>query len=135
MIKENLRNQITHEDQLLGKRTTAFLIGNGFLMGALGIIDTSFEKHAIAALGLFASIIWLVISWQSRMVLAALHQAYDRKFPHDKIKKLIAKNTLWKRKWIGTMFGPTELMSFWLPFFILATWFSINLNLHFTFIS
>ena len=68
MDKKELRTRITQEDTLLGSRTEAFLLGSGFLMTALGISDVDFEKSAIGVLGLFISLIWFLVGWQSRLL-------------------------------------------------------------------
>ena len=131
MEPNDIRERTNQEDTLLGNRTTAFLLGNGFLMAAFGITGDTFEKHVMAALGVGISLIWLLVAWQSRQAITALHEIFLNHYPNDKINTLIFERILWKRKVVMTAFGPTELMAFWLPGVVLAAWTVINVNLLF----
>lgn len=128
--KDELRERITQEDALLGTRTTSFLLGNGFLMAALGISEVSFEKAIIAALGVAIALIWLLVCWQSKRAITVLHQLYHQHFPDDPINKAVFSKLMWEKKFLGNLFGPTALIASWLPFIILTTWVSININMH-----
>lgn len=130
MDKRELRKRITEEDALLGNRTISFLLGCGFLMAALGISSVDFEKYVIGALGICVSLIWLSIAWQTRQAITALHNLYEEHFPDDEINQAVFSEIMWKRKIVGTIFGPTELVSFWLPLALLIAWVSVNLNMH-----
>ena len=132
MDKKELRERVTQEDALLGTRTIAFLLGNGFLMAALGISDVDFEKYSMGGLGVFISFIWLSIGWQTRQAITVLHNLYHKEFPDDEINKAVFSKIMWQKKIVGTIFGPTELMTFWLPMVVLCTWLSLNYNMHFS---
>lgn len=131
--KKELRDRITQEDNLLGSRSITFLLGNGFLMAAHGISDIDFEKYSIAALGVLVTIIWLSIARQTRDAITVLHNLYHKEFPDDEINNAVFSKILWKRKLVGTVFGPTELMTFWLPISVFIAWMFINVSMHFSF--
>jgi hypothetical protein len=106
MDKKELRTRITQEDTLLGSRTEAFLLGSGFLMTALGISDVDFEKSAIGVLGLFISLIWFLVGWQSRQAITSLHNLYHREFPDDEINRAVFSKSCGGEKSWGRLLDP-----------------------------
>ncbi len=128
MDKKELRDRINHVDTLLGSRTVAFLIGNGFVMTAFSNSSNIFDKYTLSILGLIIALIWLFIGWQTRQSITSLHLLFVSKFPEDEINQTVFKKVWWKRKYVGTSLGTTELISFWLPFTIFITWGIVNLN-------
>ncbi|MCK8515735.1 hypothetical protein M0534_05260 [Methylonatrum kenyense] len=131
MDKKSLRERITEEDTLLSSRTLAFLLANGFLIAALGISGVEFERKAIGILGISLTIIWFCIGWQVRRAITALHEIYHENFPDDEVNRAVFSRIFWKRKLLGTVLGPTELITAWLPLVVLLVWLSINANMHF----
>ena len=59
MDHKSIRERTVEEDSLLGSRTTAFLIGNGFVLTALGSTQNMPYSWVIAVFGFLLSIVWL----------------------------------------------------------------------------
>ncbi len=117
-----LRKRTTEEDSLLGARTAAFLLCNGFLMTARSVSNGTSAAFAISFLGFSIAIMWLITSAQSWKVITALHKKYHELFPNDPINALVFRNILWEHPKVRTIFGPTELISLWLPGLTIFTW-------------
>lgn len=131
MDKKELRDRINHVDTLLGSRTIAFLIGNGFVMTAFSNSSNTFDNNTLCFLGLTIALIWFFKGWQTRQSITGLHLLFITNFPDDEINQTVFKKVWWKRKFFGTVLGTTELMSFWLPFTILLAWAVVSLNIWF----
>ena len=123
----DLRKRTIEEDTLLGARTTAFLVSNGFLMTARGVTNNTGAEFAISILGFLIAILWLITSIQSWKVITALHNKYHSLFPNDAINKLVFENILWGESKLIKFLGPTELISLWLPALTIITWVALTI--------
>ena len=121
-LKKELRDRINHVDSLLGSRTIAFLIVNGFLMSALGTSDIGLGKIGAALLGLLITGIWLFIGVQTRRSITRLHVKFTQEFPDDEVNKVAFSGLFWRHKGIGEWIGPTELLAVWLPSVVFVAW-------------
>ena len=128
-LKKEYRDRINHSDILLGGRTTAFLIGNGFLMTALGtdvgVEDPSRYQTEIARLGLMISGVWFLIGFQTRRSITKLHCRFRKEFPDDQVNNIVFSSLLWRHEGLGQWLGPTELLALWLPIFVFFAWVRI----------
>ncbi|MEM1346093.1 MAG: hypothetical protein AAGI34_16130, partial [Pseudomonadota bacterium] len=98
MKPDEIRARTRDEDTLLGNRTTSFLLGNGFILAALGLTDDHFEKCIMAILGVALSLVWFLVAFQSRAAITELHKMYEDRFPDDELQKIVFKNILWRRR-------------------------------------
>lgn len=126
MDHQSIRQRTVEEDTLLGSRTTAFLIGNGFVLTALGSNRDMEYSWAIAIFGLVLSLVWLLTTLQSHRVIQALHKMRLTLDQSDLINDRVADATFWKAGYFSTFFGPTALIAIWLPFVVLVLWLFIN---------
>ncbi len=123
----DIRKRTVEEDTLLGSRTGAFLIGNGFILTAFGANNEPQYQSVIAVFGIVISILWLLTSLQSYCVIHALHKNNNG----DAIENIVREATFWKTKLLKNWFGPTLLVAIWLPSLVTLLWVTINYLLHF----
>jgi hypothetical protein len=121
-LKKELRDRINHVDTLLGNRTIAFLIVNGFLMSAAGTENIGLGKIGIALLGLLLTAIWFFIGFQTRRSITRLHLKFAQEFPDDEVNKVAFSGLFWRHKGVGEWIGPTELLAVWLPSVVFVAW-------------
>lgn len=122
-----IRQRTIEEDTLLGARTVAFLIGNGFVLTALGANSNLLYGGAIAIFGFALSILWMLTSIQSHRVIQSLHRLRLTIKETDPINDAVIQSTLWKPGYFSTLLGPTALISIWLPFMVVLLWAFINI--------
>lgn len=123
MNHEDIRKRTYEEDTILGSRTTAFLIGNGFVLTALGTMKGSEFDPAVTFFGLLLSVVWLLTTYQSYRSIQALHQLRLEIAETDAINDAISVATFWKR---AKLLGPTALVSIWLPMTVVVLWLFVN---------
>lgn len=133
---EIIRKRTVEEDTLLGSRTIAFLIGNGFVLTALSssTVTTISYDWVISIFGLMLSIVWLLTVFQSYLVIQALHRSRYYINGIDEIFNITSSATFWKAGYLTTLLGPTALIAIWLPSIVILLWIFINairLNTHF----
>ena len=124
--KEEVRKRIVEEDTLLGARTTVFLTSNGFFLTAVSVTDLPLFRVTICILGIVIAAIWLTTTTQIWRVITSLHELYQQHYANDVINATVFKAIHWKKTFGETIFGPTELISLWLPGIILVGWMFIG---------
>jgi hypothetical protein len=132
MDSDSIRKRTSEEDTLLGSRTTAFLIGNGFVLTALGSNPEPSYKAAIAIFGFIVSILWLLTTIQSYRVIQALHALRPTLDETDQINDTVISAILWKADSVKTLLGPTALIAIWLPSTVIGLWIMLNLLMRFS---
>ena len=131
MDNERIRKRTVEEDSLLGARTTSFLIGNGFVLTALGANPEADYKSVIAVFGLVMSVLWLLTTSQSWRVIQALHKLRGSTEEVDVIDDAVRNATLWKAGSAKRFLGPSALIATWLPLTVLFLWLAINYLMRF----
>ena len=126
MNHKAIRERTVEEDALLGSRTTAFLIGNGFVLTALGSSSEMAYAWVIAVFGFILSVVWILTTIQSYRVIQSLHKFRIDVDAQDSINNLVVSKTFWKAGYLSTLLGPTALIAIWLPLIVLALWIFIN---------
>ena len=122
----SIRKRTVEEDTLLGSRTTAFLVSNGFVLTALGANPEPSYKMAIAIFGFLVSVLWLLTVLQSYRVIQALHNLRSSVDENDRINDTVSNAVLWKANHVMAFIGPTALVAIWLPCTVLGLWAAIN---------
>jgi len=131
MDHKAIRQRTVEEDTLLGSRTTAFLIGNGFVLTALGSNKDMPYSWGIAIFGLILSLVWILTTVQSHRVIQSLHKLRLNLDTPDIINDAVSATTFWKPGYFRTLLGPTALIAIWLPFVVVVLWVFINVIRHF----
>ena len=126
MDHKTIRQRTVEEDTLLGSRTTAFLIGNGFVLTALGSTQDMPYSWVVAVFGLLLSTVWLLTTIQSHRCIQVLHRLRLEVKEQDLVNETVAENTFWKAGYFSTLLGPTALIAIWLPIIVVTLWILIN---------
>ncbi|WNO11662.1 hypothetical protein [Teredinibacter sp. KSP-S5-2] len=129
MDHANIRKRTVEEDALLNTRTGTFLVGNGFILTALGTQGGAPYTWMIAIFGLAMSILWLFTTVQCFNVIQALHRLRADIPDSDPINDAVTQATGWKEG--GRIYiCPTALVALWLPAMVIGLWVVINILLH-----
>ena len=98
-------------------------------MTAVGVASTFPFKTLLCIFGFLIAVIWTITSFQIWRVITSLHELYHENFADDEINNRVFQSIQWKTTFGRTVFGPTELISLWLPNLILLAWISIGFML------
>lgn len=126
----SIRKRTVEEDALLNTRTGTFLVGNGFILTALGTQGGAPYTWLIAIFGLAMSILWLFTTVQCFSVIQALHRLRSDVQDPDPINDAVTRATGWKEGAFRVYICPTALVALWLPAMVIGLWVVINIFLY-----